>query len=197
MNFLSPVVLEGRFASLYPLAATQHDGLAEAVGDGELWRLWYTAVPKPETMADEIQRRLERQAKGELVPFAVRENRSGDWVGMTSYLNLDIPNRRLEIGTTWYARRVQRTAINTECKLLLLARAFEVLDCIAVELRTHAMNHASRRAIERLGARQDGILRSHRILPDGSLRDTVVYSIVRSEWPAVRNALLFKLEGLR
>jgi RimJ/RimL family protein N-acetyltransferase len=128
------------------------------------------------------------------MPFAVRDNATGDIVGSTRYFNVDAANRRLEIGHTWYAKRAQRTAINTECKLLLLTHAFEKLKCIAVEFRTHWFNHASREAIARLGAKQDGVLRNHQILPDGSYRDTVVFSIIESEWPAVKRQLTFLLE---
>ena len=131
------------------------------------------------------------------MPFAVRDSASGDIVGSTRYFNVDAPNRRLEIGHTWYARRAQRTAINTECKLLLLTHAFETLDCIAVEFRTHWFNHASRSAIERLGAKLDGVLRNHQLMPDGGRRDTVVYSIIDAEWPAVRSHLKFLLDRRR
>jgi RimJ/RimL family protein N-acetyltransferase len=131
------------------------------------------------------------------MPFAVRDNASGEIVGSTRYFNVDPVNRRLEIGHTWYARRAQRTAINTECKLLLLTHAFEALSCIAVEFRTHWFNHASRAAIARLGAKQDGVLRNHQLMPDGSLRDTVVFSILESEWPGVKRHLRFLLERSR
>jgi RimJ/RimL family protein N-acetyltransferase len=127
------------------------------------------------------------------MPFAVRDNRDGSVIGSTRYFNVDAANRRLEIGHTWYAKRVQRTAINTECKLLLLTHAFESLACIAVEFRTHWFNHASRTAIARLGAKQDGVLRNHQLLPDGSRRDTVVFSIIDGEWPAVRRHLAHRL----
>ena len=131
------------------------------------------------------------------MPFAVRDNASGDIVGSTRYFNVDAANRRLEIGHTWYAKRAQRTAINTECKLLLLTHAFETLGCIAVEFRTHWFNHASRAAIARLGAKQDGVLRNHQLLPDGSRRDTVVFSIIDGEWPAVQAHLEFLLDRPR
>jgi RimJ/RimL family protein N-acetyltransferase len=163
-----------------------HDDLIDAVRDGELWNLWYTFIPTPEGMAAEIERRLKLHAAGSMQPFAVIDSRTGHPVGMTTYMNIDAPNRRLEIGSTWYRRSVQRTAINTECKRMLLTHAFESLNCIAVEFRTHWFNHASRAGIERLGAKLDGVLRSHQIAANGSLRDTCVYSITAAEWPAVR-----------
>jgi RimJ/RimL family protein N-acetyltransferase len=192
MAWLEPVSLSGPHAQLKPLSQDHCDGLTEGVKDGELWKLWYTFVPKPEDMRKEIDRRLELQAAGSMLPFTVVDAR-GKIAGMTTYMNVDAPNRRLEIGSTWYAQRVQRSALNTQCKLLLLAHAFERLDCIAVEFRTHFFNHASRRGIERLGAKLDGILRSHQIAPNGTLRDTVVYSIIASEWPTVKAHLDYQL----
>ncbi|CCD95552.1 putative N-acetyltransferase (GCN5-related) [Bradyrhizobium sp. ORS 375] len=192
MPFLEPVSLRGPHASLVPLSPDHHDALVEAVSDGELWNLWYTAVPKPETMAKEIERRLGLFATGSMQPFTVRDA-DGKVAGMTTYMNVDAANRRVEIGSTWYAKRVQRSALNTQCKRLLLAHAFEAMNCIAVEFRTHFFNHQSRRAIERLGAKQDGILRSHQIAPNGTLRDTVVYSITAAEWPTVRTHLDYQL----
>ncbi|HXV00904.1 MAG TPA: GNAT family protein [Caulobacteraceae bacterium] len=188
------VVLEGDYARLTPLAKAHGPALAEAVRDGELWKLWFTSVAVPADMAADIDRRLALRAAGSSLPFTVIERASGEPVGMTTYMNIDPANKRLEIGATWYRRRAQRTAINSECKRLLLAHAFETLECIAVEFRTHFFNTASRRAIERLGARLDGILRSHSRLVDGSLRDTCVYSIIASEWPAVRANLDRRLE---
>jgi len=185
MPWLEPVTLKGPFAGLEPLSQAHCDGLKEAVKDGELWKLWYTSIPSPEDMGREIDRRLGLQAAGTMLPFAVI-GVDGAPAGLTSFMNVDSANRRLEIGSTWYAKRVQRSAVNTQCKYLLLAHAFEQLDCIAVEFRTHFFNQQSRRAIERLGAKLDGVLRSHQILSNGTLRDTVVYSIVASEWPAVR-----------
>jgi RimJ/RimL family protein N-acetyltransferase len=194
------VTLEGRRARLVPLSHEHAPALAEAVRDGELWRLWFTSVPAPERMEAEIERRLSLRAAGSMLPFTVFDIRTPGTaraVGMTTYMNIDPANRRLEIGSTWHAQSVQRSAINTECKLLLLRHAFESLDCIGVEFRTHRMNVASRRAIERLGAQLDGILRQHQRLPDGSLRDTAVYSIVAAEWPAVQEHLCFQLERPR
>ncbi|MEK7361021.1 MAG: GNAT family protein [Pseudomonadota bacterium] len=191
--FTESITLSGRHATLEPLAYAHRDALAEAVRDGELWKLWYTAVPSPEGMRAEIERRLGLRQAGSMLPFAVRRLASGKIAGMTTYMNIDANNRRVEIGSTWYARSAQRTPLNTECKLLLLSHAFETLACIAVEFRTGFFNYASRRAIERLGAKQDGILRSHQRYADGSLRDTVVFSIVAQEWPAVKRHLEFRL----
>lgn len=191
--FTAPIALRGRHASLEPLSADHHDGLVDATRDGELWRLWYTSVPSPEGMRAEIERRLELQRAGSMLPWTVRSLATGKIVGMTTYMNIDARYRRVEIGSTWYAKSAQRTPLNTECKLMLLTHAFESLACIAVEFRTGFFNHASRSAIERLGAKQDGILRSHQLYADGSLRDTVVYSIVAAEWPAVKQHLEFKL----
>jgi RimJ/RimL family protein N-acetyltransferase len=192
MPWLEPVTLRGAHARLAPLSLEHVDGLTEAVKDGELWKLWYTFIPRPEDMRHEIDRRLGLQAAGSMLPFTVFEA-NGEIAGMTTYMNIDTPNRRVEIGSTWYAQRVQRSALNTQCKLLLLGHAFEQLDCIAVEFRTHFFNHQSRRGIERLGAKLDGILRSHQIAPNGTLRDTAVYSIIASEWPTAKAHLNYQL----
>ncbi len=187
-----PVTLAGPSATLVPLAPAHHDALVEAARDGELWRLWYTSVPSPEGMAAEIQRRLALAAAGSMRPFTVLDA-SGRVVGMTTYMHIDAKNRRVEIGSTWTAKSAQRTALNTQCKRLLLGHAFEQLQCIAVELRTHRLNTQSRRAIERLGAQLDGILRAHMLAADGTVRDTAVYSITAAEWPAVRSHLDWQL----
>ena len=175
-----------------PLEPRHAPGLAIASEDGQGWRKWTTTVPAPDGVAAEIDRRRAEQAAGRMVPWATCLP-DGTPVGMTTYMNIDEANRRVEIGSTWYARRVQRSALNTQCKLLLLTHAFEKLNCIAVEFRTHFFNHQSRRGIERLGAKQDGILRSHQIAPNGTLRDTVVYSIIASEWPTVKAHLTYQL----
>jgi RimJ/RimL family protein N-acetyltransferase len=193
MAWLEPITLRGTHARLEPLSHDHHDGLVEAVKDGELSKLWYTFVPKPEEMKKEIDRRLGLQKTGSMLPWTVFDP-NGKIAGMTTYMNVDAPNRRVEIGSTWYAKRVQRSALNTQCKLILLAHAFEKLDCIAVEFRTHFFNHQSRRGIERLGAKQDGILRNHAIAPNGTLRDTVVYSIISGEWPTVKVHLTYQLD---
>ncbi|MCG3189830.1 MAG: hypothetical protein LKCHEGNO_02338 [Burkholderiaceae bacterium] len=196
MSWPEPVTLQGEHVRVEPLSPAHEPGLIEAVKDGELWRLWYTAVPSPEGMAREIARRLDLQAKGSMTPFTVFDA-DGRIAGMTTYMNVDATNQRVEIGSTWYARRVQRSPLNTECKRLLLAHAFESLGCIAVEFRTHRFNAQSRRAIERLGAQLDGILRSHQCDAQGNLRDTAVYSIVAAEWPTVRTHLDWQLQKPR
>ncbi|MCA1325514.1 GNAT family N-acetyltransferase [Herbaspirillum sp. alder98] len=193
MHLLSPITLKGQFAHLEPLSLEHHDALIAAVSDGKLWKLWYTAIPKPENMRAEIERRLQLQQQGSMLPFVVRRVDTGALCGMTTYMNADAVHRRVEIGSTWYAASAQRTSINTECKLMLLHHAFEDMRCIAVEFRTHWMNQQSRAAIARLGAKQDGILRNHQRMPDGSLRDTVVFSIIESEWSTVRRHLQYKL----
>jgi RimJ/RimL family protein N-acetyltransferase len=195
MPWLSPVTLTGHHATLKSLTQEHHDDLVEAVKDGELWRLWYTSVPAPDRMRSEIDRRLDLQRQRSMLPFTIIQNKTGKAVGMTTYMNVDAGNRRVEIGSTWYRASVQRTAMNTECKLLLLTHAFESLNCIAVELRTHFFNHRSRRAIERLGAKLDGILRNHQIAANGTLRDTCVYSIIVDEWPVVKTHLTWLLQS--
>ena len=192
MPWLEPVTLSGPHAQLKPLSHDHLDGLTEAVKDGELWKLWYTSIPRPDDMRNEIDRRLGLQAAGSMLPFTVFDAK-GKIAGMSTYMNVDAANRRVEIGSTWYASGVQRSALNTQCKLLLLTHAFEKLDCIAVEFRTHFFNHQSRRGIERLGARLDGILRNHQIAANGTLRDTVVYSIIAAEWPTVKAHLIYQL----
>jgi len=196
MPFLHPVTLKGEHATLLPLSMQHLAGLVEAARDGELWKLWYTLIPRPEHMADEIERRLSLLAKDVMLPFTVLDAQ-GRVAGMTTYMNVDGANRHVEIGSTWYAQRVQRSPLNTECKLMLLGHAFDTLDCIAVEFRTHRFNTQSRRAIERLGAQFDGMLRNHQISPNGALRDTAVYSIIAGEWPAVKAHLKFQLDRPR
>jgi RimJ/RimL family protein N-acetyltransferase len=201
MTWLQPVTLRSGRVTLEPLARRHEAELAEAVRDGELWRLWYTSVPAPEAMGAEIDRRLALQAAGSMLPFGVIDAADGQGVGrpvgMTTYMNVDAANKRVEIGSTWYRRSVQRTDLNTRCKLLLLGHAFEALGCIAVELRTHFFNRQSRAGIERLGAKLDGILRSHQVAANGTLRDTCVYSIVAAEWPTVKAHLEFQLSRPR
>ena len=192
MPWLEPVSLSGAHARLEPLSHDHRDGLAAAAKDGDLWKLWYTTIPRAEDMTREIDRRLGLQKAGTMLPWTVFDA-DGEIAGMTTYMNVDVSNRRVEIGSTWYAKRVQRSALNTQCKLLALQHAFEKLDCIAVEFRTHFFNHQSRRAIERLGAKQDGILRNHQITANGTLRDTVVFSIIASEWPTVKAHLNYQL----
>jgi RimJ/RimL family protein N-acetyltransferase len=196
MPWPDPITLRGDHATLVPLVPEHEAALIDAARDGELWNLWYTSVPSPEKMGADIQRRLGLQASGSMLPFAVLDA-DGAVAGETTYMNIDATHKRVEIGSTWYAKRVQRTPLNTECKLMLLTHAFESLACIAVEFRTHRLNTQSRRAIERLGAQLDGILRAHQRSPDGSLRDTAVYSITAAEWPAVRQHLRWQLQRPR
>ena len=197
MAWPEDVTLSGTQARLEPLSQAHGAALREAAADGELWRLWYTAVPTPEGMESEIERRLALRTAGSMLPFTVVSLATGDPVGMTTYMNIDAGAKRVEIGSTWYCRSVQRSPLNTECKLLLLGHAFETLGCIAVEFRTHFFNGPSRKAIERLGAKMDGILRNHTLASDGTLRDTCVYSIIAGEWPAVRSHLRWQIERPR
>lgn len=190
--WISPIPLTGKTVTLVPLDHTHNNDLAEAVQDGNLDQLWYTMIPPPDGMAAEIDRRLALRDQGSMVPFAILDQ-AGRAVGMTTYMNIDATNQRLEIGSTWYRKSVQRTGLNTECKLLMLRYAFETLDAIAVEFRTHVINLQSRRAIERLGAKPDGILRAHMKMKNGTIRDTAVYSITASEWPTVRANLEFQM----
>lgn len=192
-RWIEPTTLQGRHARLEPLAAEHVEDLRVAVADGELWKLWYTSVPQPAAVDAWVAAALKQREELGALSFVIRRADDGKIVGATRYFNVATEHRRLEIGHTFYSASVQRTAINTESKLLLLTHAFEKLACIGVELRTHHMNQTSRRAIERLGAKLDGVLRSHQVMPDGSLRDTCVYSIVAPDWPAVRNNLSFRL----
>jgi RimJ/RimL family protein N-acetyltransferase len=192
MTWLEPVQLAGTLVTLVPLEIDHVGPLQAAVMDGELWKLWYANVPSPDQMQNYVIRAVESAAKGDAA-FAVKLHGTDRIVGTTRFYNVDEINRRPMLGYTWYARSVCKTSVNTECKLLLLRYVFEEKNAIAVELRTHYFNRVSRAAIERLGAKQDGILRSHQILCDGSIRDTVVYSILQHEWPAVKNNLTSKL----
>ena len=205
MAWLEPVTLRSGGITLEPLARRHEADLIEAVKDGELWRLWYTSIPPPEGMGREIDRRLGLQAAGSMLPFAVVDDEAGldsgravgQAVGMTTYMNVDTVYKRVEIGSTWYRESVQRTDLNTRCKLLMLRHAFETLGCIAVEFRTHFFNRQSRAGIERLGAKLDGILRSHQVAANGTLRDTCVYSVIAAEWPTVKAHLEFQLRKVR
>ncbi len=178
------VTLTGKHAKIEPI--TQSHATDLSVAAGELGQLWYTMIPTPEGVPAEIERRRDLHAKGSMQPFAIIDQVSGKAIGMTTYMNIDAPNQRLEIGSTWLAKTAQRGPINTECKLMLLGHAFDALGCIAVEFRTHFMNVQSRRAIERLGAKLDGVLRNHMKMANGTLRDTAVYSVLNTEWPAVK-----------
>jgi len=197
IGFTDAVSLHGREISLVPLSHAHRADLVEALNDGELWRLWYTSIPAPDELDAEISRRLGLHQQGAMVPFTVIEKSTNKAVGVTTFMNIDAGNRRLEIGATWYRNRVQRTAVNTECKFLLLSYAFEQLKCIAVEFRTHFFNRQSRAGIERLGAKLDGVLRQHQLARNGTLRDTCVYSIVDREWPTVKAHLEYQLKRPR
>ena len=191
------MTLEGRLVRLVPLAMEHHDDLVEAVCDGDIWKLWYTSAPEPENVGREIARRLGLREVGSMIPFAVIEPGTGKAVGMTTFMHMDRVNRRVEIGSTWYARHVQRTGLNTEAKMLLLTHAFDTLRCIAVEWQVHFFNHQSRRAVERLGAKLDGVIRNHSRTRNGMLRDMCVYSVIESEWATVRAHLEWLMQKPR
>ncbi|KND61843.1 N-acetylglutamate synthase [Candidatus Burkholderia verschuerenii] len=193
-RWIEPVTLEGEHVRLVPLTLEHEHALSATASDGELWKLWYTFVPSPEETRAYLDTALDMRDRLGAQPFTVIDKKSGEIVGSTRYFNVEEANRRLEIGHTWYAKRVQKTSLNAEAKLLLLTHAFEQLHTIAVEFCTHFMNHASRAAIARLGAKQDGILRNSGISRNGAYRDTVVFSIIESEWPAVRANLKFRLD---
>ncbi|WIB77337.1 GNAT family protein [Curtobacterium sp. MCPF17_002] len=193
MEIAPAPTLTGDRVTLEPLGSEHADDLRAAVADGDLWRTWYTSIPSPAQIDGDIERRLAEHAAGRMVPFAVRDRPTGRVVGATTFMNLDTANRRVEIGSTFLARSAQRSGINTESKLLMLSHAFDVWQCIAVEFRTHWHNLQSRTAIAALGAKQDGVLRNHAIGRDGTLRDTVVFSVIASEWPAVRLSLTERL----
>ncbi len=180
---------------LAPLSQDHCVDLQEACEDGELYNLWYTMIPQAKDMAAEIDRRLGLQQTGSMLPFAVLTP-DGKAVGMTTYMNIDAASKRVEIGSTWYRKAVQRSPLNTEAKLKLLTYAFEQNDCIAVEFRTHFINQQSRRAIERLGAKLDGVLRNHMVMDNGTMRDTAVYSILNTEWPMVKTHLQHRLSAM-
>ncbi|MDB4046013.1 GNAT family N-acetyltransferase [Amylibacter sp.] len=191
------ITLLGDYVRIDPLSVNHLNDLQDAVRDGELNLLWYTFIPNADDMLEEINKRLRLREMGSMQPFAIIDIATGLAIGMTTFMNIDATNRRVEIGSTWLSKSTQRTFINTECKLLLMAHAFEKLNCIAVEFRTHFINTQSRKAIERLGAKFDGILRNHSIMPNGTLRDTAVYSIIKSEWPTVKSHLNFQLSKKR
>jgi len=192
-KWIQPIALLGKHVTLEPMAERHIAGLQAATRDGQLWKLWYTAVPSPEQVASYVADALQRREQNAEMPFVIHEHKTNKVIGSTRFMNVDEANQRLEIGHSWYAESYQRSAMNSETKLLLLTHAFEQLSAIAVEFKTHWFNHRSRRAIERLGAKQDGVLRNHSRMADGSLRDTVVYSIIQSEWPTVKRHLQFIL----
>jgi len=193
-RWIEPVTLSGSRVLLEPLSLEHLDGMIAAVKDGELWNLWYTSIPSPEKAEGYIKTALDMRENAGALPFIIRDRESNTIIGCTRYFNVDEVNQRLEIGHTWYSESYQRTAANTESKYLLLSHAFEELNAIAVEFRTHWHNHKSRAAIARLGAKQDGVLRNHTRSADGIYRDTVVFSIIDLEWPAVKQSLQFKLK---
>jgi RimJ/RimL family protein N-acetyltransferase len=193
MIHVNPVVLEGRGIRLEPLTPEHRDGLAAAATDGRLWELWYTAVPPPAEMEAYVAAALQAQQEGHMLPWVVRDARTGAVIGATRYHDIVVALDRVEIGHTWYAQSRQRTGVNTTCKLLLLAHAFDSLGCKVVGLRTDGFNFRSQRAIEALGAKKDGVIRHHGLRRDGSARDTVMYSILSTEWPDVRRHLELRL----
>ena len=190
---LTPATLEGRGIRLEPLHPEHEDGLSAAAADGQLWNLWYTFIPKPEETKDYIADALAGLQAGHMLPWAVRELTTGKIVGSTRYHDIVRDIDRVEIGYTWYAASWQKSHVNTTCKLLLMTHAFETLGCKVVGLRTDNFNFASQRAIEALGAKKDGVIRHHRIRRDGTVRDSVMYSILVSEWPDVKKHLEFRL----
>jgi RimJ/RimL family protein N-acetyltransferase len=197
VRFVEPVTLEGRHVRLEPMARERAEAIAAALGaaaaDGNMWESKVTTIPRPEKTIAYVDQALTELDAGLSMPFCTVDRTSGKVVGSTRYMNIEAPHRRLEIGTTWIGKSFQRTAINTEAKYLMLEHAFETLRCIAVDLRTHEKNLQSRVAIERLGAKLDGLLRNHRIMPDGSLRNTATYSIIDAEWPGVKARLEARL----
>jgi RimJ/RimL family protein N-acetyltransferase len=194
-NWLNEIELKGELVTLLPFQKTYREELLQAASDGDLWNLWFTSIPSEKTIDQYIETALAEKTEGKSLPFIVVDQKTKKVLGSTRFCNVITAHRRLEIGYTWYAKSVQRTGVNTECKYLLLGHAFEMLGCIAVEFRTNWHNQASRNAIARLGARQDGVLRNHQIDPNGILRDTVVFSITREEWPAVKKSLEFKMSN--
>ena len=193
-KWLTPTELRGATVTLKPMTTSDSEALVAAASDGKLWELWYTGVPSPTNIDDYIAFALGEHEADRALPFVVVDNATGRVIGSTRYLNAEPEHRHLEIGYTWYSASFQRTRVNTECKWLLLSYAFEQLNAIVVEFRTHWHNQASRAGITRLGAKQDGVLRNNQIDAYGIYRDTVVFSIIESEWPAVKKSLSFKLE---
>jgi RimJ/RimL family protein N-acetyltransferase len=192
----TPTVLEDAHVVLEPLDAEHIPSLEAAAADGELWRLWFTSVPAPGEMTAYVEKALAGQREGRMLPFAIRERATGELVGSTRFYDIVEDPRRMAIGYTWYAKRWQKSHLNTACKRLLLEHAFERLGCVAVEFHTDGRNLDSQRAIERLGAQREGVLRAHKRRPDGSLRDTVCYSILDREWADVKRWLELRLARL-
>ena len=196
MTPFAPIRLHDEYVVLEPLSLDHVPALEAAAADGELWNLQVTSVPAPGQAGDYVARALQGQAEGHMLPFAIRESGSGEIVGSTRYYEIDAALPRLAIGYTWYAKRWQKSHLNTACKRLLLEHAFEALDCVAVAFHTDELNEDSQRAIERLGAQREGVLRAHRRRVDGSLRNTVCFSILAGEWPNVSNWLEMRLSQL-
>jgi N-acetyltransferase len=197
MQWVQPVTLKGRGLELQPLSLAHEQGLRAAAADGELWRIRVTSVPEPEHTRAYVEAALQSQADGHRLPFAVLDAATGDVLGCTSYHDIVPAVQRVEIGWTWYAARAQRSHVNTSCKLMLLTHAFETLGCRTVGWRTDNFNFASQRAIERLGARKDGVIRGHALRRDGTVRDTVMYSLSAGEWPEIKAHLLYLLNKPR
>ena len=194
-HWLYETTLKGKLVTLAPLKREHTSELLDAATDGELWNLWYTSVPNSKTIDAYLNQAFTDQSNGRALLFAVIDNATQKIIGSTRYCNAESLNKRVEIGYTWYAKTFQRTGVNTECKYLLLTHAFETLNAMAVEFRTHWHNQASRAAIARLGAKQDGILRNHQKSADGTYRDTVVFSIIDQEWPTVKKGLAHKMKN--
>lgn len=190
---VAPITLEGHGVRLEPLTPQHADDLGAAVLDGRLWELWFTVVPEPDRVGTYIAEALQGHAAGHMLPWAVRELATDTIIGSTRYHDIVPEIDRVEIGYTWYAKRWQRTHVNTSCKLLLFEHAFDRLGCQVVGLRTDNFNFASQRAIEGLGAKKDGVIRHHRARRDGTVRDSVVYSVLKQEWPDVRRHLMFRI----
>ena len=197
MSFVSPVTLSARGITLVPLALAHEEGLRAAAADGELWKLRITSVPEPEQTVQYIETALAMRQDGNRFAFAVTDAATGTVLGCSSYHDIVPAVKRLEIGWTWYAKRCQRTHVNTTAKLLLMTHAFETLNCLVVGWRTDNFNFASQAAIERLGARKDGVIRGHALRRDGTIRDTVMYSLRSGEWPEVKAQLLYQLDKPR
>jgi len=197
MAFVEPVTLKARGVSLVPLTLDHEEGLRAAAADGELWNIRVTSVPEPHQTRGYIEGALQMREAGNRFAFAVTDEASGEVLGTTSFHDILPAVKRVEVGYTWYAQRCQRTHVNTTCKLLMLTHAFDTLDCHVVGWRTDNFNHASQRAIERLGARKDGVIRGHALRRDGTIRDTVMYSLRSGEWPEVRAQLLYLLDKPR
>ena len=192
-SWFEEIELNNDMVSLVPLTKEHKEGILKAASDGELWNLWYTSVPSVSTVDAYVDKALDEYSNKQSLPYIVLDNKTKSVVGSTRFMNIDTKNRRLEIGHTWYASSYQKTGVNSNCKLLLLEHAFEKLDCIAVEFRTNWFNFESRNAILKLGAKQDGVLRNHRIDHNGLIRDSVIFSITKQEWPGVKKNLEFRL----